>query len=172
MKLNFEYKRPTMASERAIALKAGIENFHAQYCAALDQGQVELWPTFFAENALYRATSRENAALGLPVGLIYAEGRNMMHDRAVATAQTQMYAPRFTLHLVTNVRVLNETDDGLIEAESNFLLIQTLVEGPSTLHLAGMYYDTFIPAGDGLLLQERQAIFDTEILANSLVYPI
>ena len=172
MKNTFTYQPQTISRERALALRPEIENFHAEYCAVLDQNQVEQWPEFFTEDGLYRATSRENAELGMPVGLIYAEGRDMMHDRAVATSRTQMYAPRFTLHLVTNVRILQESESGNIEAQANFLLMQTLIEGPSTVHLAGTYHDTFVRVADQLKLKERHAIFDTEILANSLVYPI
>lgn len=172
MKNTFTYQPQNISRERALALRPEIENFHAEYCAVLDQNQVEQWPDFFTEDGLYRATSRENAELGLPVGLIYAEGRDMMHDRAVATSRTQMYAPRFTLHVVSNIRILQESKAGDIEAQANFLLMQTLVEGPSTIHLAGTYHDTFVWVGDQLRLKERHAIFDTEILANSLVYPI
>ena len=57
---------------RAIALRLEIEEFHADYCAALDAGQVESWPDFFTEDGLYRVTARENADLGLPVGLVYS----------------------------------------------------------------------------------------------------
>lgn len=172
MKHTFAYRAQSISIERALALRPEIENFHAEYCAVLDQNQVELWPEFFTEDGLYRATSRENAELGMPVGLIYAEGRDMMHDRAVATSRTQMYAPRFTLHLVSNLRILEETAVGEIESQANFLLMQTLIEGPSTVHLAGTYHDTHVRVDGQLKLKERHAIFDTEILANSLVYPI
>src|SRR5690606_19124602 len=74
---------------RAIALRHEIEEFNADYCATLDANDVESWPEFFTEDGLYRVTARENAELGLPVGLVYAEGRAMMHDRAVAIARTQ-----------------------------------------------------------------------------------
>jgi hypothetical protein len=39
-------------------------------------------------------TEYENAERGLPVGLVYAEGRDMLRDRAVAISRTQMFAPR------------------------------------------------------------------------------
>ncbi|MGO4391825.1 nuclear transport factor 2 family protein [Variovorax sp. M-6] len=157
---------------RATALRHEIEDFNAEYCAVLDAGQVEAWPAFFAADGLYRVTARENAELGMPVGLVYAQGRNMMHDRAVAIAKTQMFAPRYNLHLVTNTRVTAESEAGEVQAQANFLLLQTLVEGPSTVHMAGTYYDRFVRVDGRLLLQERQAIYDTTIIANDLVYPL
>ena len=53
----------------------------------------------------------------------------MMHDRAVAIS-TQMFAPRYMLHMVSNTRVISESADGEIQAQAAFLLMQTLVEGP------------------------------------------
>ncbi len=96
----------------------------------------------------------------------------MMRDRAVAIANTQMFAPRYNLHLVTNTRVTDETADGDIVAQANFMLLQTLVEGPTTMHMAGTYHDRFQRTGNGLLLRERQVIYDTTIIANDLVYPV
>ena len=166
------YRESSLGTTRAIELRLEIENFHAEYCAVLDAGLVEQWPRFFTEDALYRITARENAELNLPVGLIYAEGIGMMRDRAVAIANTQMFAPRYNLHLVTNTRVTDETADGDIVAQANFMLLQTLVEGPTTMHMAGTYHDRFQRTGNGLLLHERQVIYDTTIIANDLVYPV
>jgi anthranilate 1,2-dioxygenase small subunit len=165
----------TTAVERATAreLRLAIEEFNADYCAALDSGEIEKWPDFFTEDAVYRITARENADAGLPVGLVYAQGKGMMQDRAVAVARTQMFAPRYNLHVVGNVRVIRISESGEIAAQSNFILMQTLVEGPTTLHLAGRYYDRFIQTENGgLLLKERQAVYDTTVLANDLVYPV
>ncbi len=151
-------------------MRFAIEEFNADYCAVLDAGEVEQWPDFFTEDAVYRVTAKENADEGLPVGLVYAQGKNMLRDRATAIARTQMFAPRYNLHVVGNARVLKVQDNGDILAQSNFILLQTLVEGPTTLHMAGRYYDRF-EAG-GRLLKERQVVYDTTIIANDLVYPI
>lgn len=170
MKSTIAYRPRALAPERAIALRQEIELFNAEYCAVLDANELELWPAFFTENALYRITARENAELGLPVGLVYCEGRAMMEDRAVAIARTQMFAPRYMLHLLGATRVQAETADGIL-AQTPFVLVQTLVEGPSTLHLAGCFHDRFVHEEGRLLLAERQVIHDTNILANDLVYP-
>ncbi|HSW17800.1 MAG TPA: aromatic-ring-hydroxylating dioxygenase subunit beta [Ramlibacter sp.] len=166
------FRPRTLELQRAIALRHEVESFNTEYCASLDAGHIEQWPEFFTEDAIYRITARENAELNMPVGLVYAHGRDMMHDRAIAISRTQMFAPRYNLHLVTNVRVTAEADDGCIEAQANFVLLQTLVEGPSTIHMAGTYYDRFVRKDGGLLLKERQAIYDTTIIANDLVYPL
>ena len=165
------FEKKTVAPALALAARVAVEDFHAEYCAILDGGELERWPDFFTEDCLYRVTEFENAAHGLPVGLVYAEGRDMLHDRAVAIARTQMFAPRQILHFVSNVRILDVGDDEIV-AQSNYLLLQTLVEGATTLHQAGRLFDRFVRKGDSLLLKERQAIYDTAMIANDLVYPV
>lgn len=163
-----------VAVERVTAreLRLAIEEFNTEYCAVLDSGEIEKWPEFFTDDAVYRITAKENADAGLPVGLVYSQGKGMMLDRAVAIARTQMFAPRYNLHITGNVRVISISESGEISAQSNFILLQTLVEGPTTLHLAGRYYDRFVQTEQGLLLKERQAVYDTTVLANDLVYPV
>jgi anthranilate 1,2-dioxygenase small subunit len=164
------YRPATLAPGRAIALRQEIELFNADYCAVLDANDLERWPSFFTEQAMYRVTARENAERDLPVGLVYCEGRAMMEDRAIAISRTQMFAPRYMLHLLGLTRVESEGADGIV-AQTPFMLVQTLVEGPSTLHLAGCYHDRFVHEDGRLLLADRQVVHDTNILANDLVYP-
>ncbi|MFM0125503.1 aromatic-ring-hydroxylating dioxygenase subunit beta [Paraburkholderia sp. RL18-101-BIB-B] len=165
------FEKKLIAHDKALAARAAVEDFHAEYCAVLDSGDIEKWPEFFTENCLYRVTEFENAAHGYPVGLIYAEGRDMLRDRAVAISRTQMFAPRQILHFVTNVRILDVTDEEIV-AQSNYMLMQTLVEGATTLHQAGRLFDRFARKGNELLLKERQAIYDTAMIANDLAHPV
>jgi 3-phenylpropionate/cinnamic acid dioxygenase small subunit len=152
-------------------LRMEIEEFHADYCWTLDCGDIERWADYFTDDAVYRITARENADAGLPVGLVYADSRAMIRDRAFALKHTQMYAPRTLQHFVSNVRVL-EANAAHIKAQSNYLLLQTLVDGPTTIQQSGRYYDTFVRANGRLLLKERQCIYDTVLIANDLVLPV
>ena len=171
MRTRFEFS-PTDRSRPRHRAASGDRGIPRRLLRRPDAGQVESWPDFFTEDGLYRVTARENADLGLPVGLVYSEGRAMMHDRAVAISRTQMFAPRYMLHMVSNTRVISESADGEIQAQAAFLLMQTLVEGPTTLHLAGAYYDRYTRQDGVLKLKERQVVYDTTILANDLVYPV
>ena len=181
------YDMPAVDAKSVRDLRLEIEEFHAEYCAVLDSGALDNWVDFFAEDALYRITSRENADAGLRVGLVYAEGRGMIRDRAFAILHTQMFAPRYLQHFTSTVRVISVEEAGgmeggkppvpgaegsLIKAQSNYLLLQTLVDGPTTLHQSGRYYDTFVRQGGRLLIHERQCVYDTVLIANDLVYPV
>ncbi|CAH2802992.1 MAG: Ortho-halobenzoate 1,2-dioxygenase beta-ISP protein OhbA [uncultured Paraburkholderia sp.] len=165
------FEKKHIAHDQALIARAAVGDFHAEYCAVLDSGDIERWPEFFTENCLYRVTEYENAVHGYPVGLVYAEGRNMLLDHAVAISRTQMFAPRQMLHFLSNVRILDANDEEII-AQSNYMLLQTLVEGATTLHQAGRLFDRFARNGNVLLLKERQAVYDTAMIANDLAYPV
>ncbi len=173
MYAGYDMQAPDAKSVRELRFE--IEEFHSEYGNTLDRGDLDNWVSYFAEDALYRVTARENADAGLRVGLVYAEGRGMIRDRAFAILRTQMFAPRYMQHFTSNVRVLEVTgsgEGGTVKSQTNYLLLQTLVDGPTTIHQAGRYYDTFVREKGKLLIRERQCVYDTVLIANDLVYPV
>ena len=154
--------------------KHEVEAFNAAYCAVLDDGDLEDWPEFFTEDGFYNIVSRENFDYGLPVGLVYCEGKNMMRDRALAIAKTSMFGPRYLRHYMTNTRISEIGENGMIRAEANYMLIEVLSELPSgRIHQAGRMQDVFETQDDGrLLLKSRVAIYDTLLVHNALVLPV
>ena len=72
-----------------------IEEFNYGYAETLDAMDVDGWVEYFTEDAFYHVIARDNAGSGLPLGLIYCEGKAMMKDRAYALLNTEMFAPRF-----------------------------------------------------------------------------
>lgn len=163
------------ADDRHDGLRRRVDAFHAAYCDALDSGRLDDWPEFFTEDTFYRVIARENRDLGLPVGLVYCEGRAMLRDRAFAIQKTAMHAPRYLRHFVSNVRIDAIEDAGtLIRARSNYLLFQVLVDRPNaTLHQMGEYQDVFRVRPDGgLLLASRDCVYDNALVDNALVYPV
>ena len=153
-------------------LRLEIEEFNSAYAAVLDAGNIEEWPRFFTEDAIYRITGRENVDAGLPVGLVYCEGMGMLRDRALAIAKTTMFAPRFLLHLVSNARVLGSSAAGEISATANYALFETLVDEKTILQQVGRYHDRFVRGTPGLLLKERICVYDSLVIDTALVFPV
>ena len=153
-------------------LRLEIEEFNAEYAAVLDAGRVQDWPNFFADDAVYRITARENADAGLPVGLVYCEGIGMIRDRALAISRTTMFAPRYLLHQVTNTRVLAVEPSGEISAESNYALFETLVDEKTVLQQVGRYHDRFVRRDSNLKLKARHCVYDSLIIDTALIYPV
>jgi anthranilate 1,2-dioxygenase small subunit len=148
-----------------------IEEFNYAYADTLDRFDVDGWVEYFTDDALYHVIARDNAESGLPLGLIYCEGKAMMKDRAYALLNTEMFAPRY-LHLsITNTRAL-AIDGDLIHAVANYTLVETLVEEPSRVQQVGKYRDIFTRTDSGLLLKERICTYDSVMIDNCLVFPV
>lgn len=171
--MNSQMTSKSDALLQSMVLRQEIEDFNNAYAAALDEGRLQEWPNFFAEDGLYVVTARENFDRNLPVGLIYCEGRGMLADRAFALEKTAMFAPRYMRHFIANTRVLDVAADGSIVSHSNYIILQTLFDRPeTTLHQVGVYRDVFRRVEGGLLLAERKCVYDNLLVANSLVYPV
>jgi 3-phenylpropionate/cinnamic acid dioxygenase small subunit len=161
---------PPAAELRELRLE--IDEFNAAYAYVIDEGNLEEWPDFFTEDGLYRITARENADAGLPIGLIYCDGRGMLIDRTRAILKTTSHEPRYLRHFCSNVRILAVEPDGRIQSRSNYLVTETLMEGDTRIFQAGRYEDVFVRRDGRLLLKARQCIYDTLTITNALIYPV
>lgn len=109
-----------MAMEAALRLE--VEDLHAEYCAALDEGRYEDWAALFTEDCLYRIVPRDNHERGLPLAIMHCESRGMLLDRIVAIRETSYYAPRALRHMVSLARVVAH-DDGTLRGQANYLVL-------------------------------------------------
>ena len=117
-----------LSPDEARALRFDIEEFNTEYARILDAQDINAWPDFFTADGFYRITGRENYDAGLTIGLVWCEGRPMMEDRAAAVKTTMVHAPRYLRHYNSNVRVIGVDADGTIHSESNYLVVETLME--------------------------------------------
>src|SRR5882724_11228082 len=125
--------------DAAVALCMRLADLYCAYGDTLDDGELEGWPDFFAEDCLYKVIPRENFERGLPVALIYCESRDMLVDRVVAIRETALHAPRMMRHFISNIRLRAIEPEGL-RLTANFALCQTMVDQPSELFLCGKYH--------------------------------
>ena len=88
-----------------LTLQLAVEHLHARYAHALDADQLEEWPRFFTENGRYRIATAENEERGLPLPVLYAEGRAMMRDRIQSLRHANIYEPQRYRHLVSSILV-------------------------------------------------------------------
>lgn len=155
----------------AAELRQRIADLYCDYCDALDEGALERWPEFFTETCLYKVTPRENVERNLPIGLIYCESRAMLMDRITALRQTALFAPRVMRHMVSGLRV-RAMEAGALRLGANFALIETMVDQPSRIFLAGSYRDVVVEDAGALRFSEKICIYDSTIVPTSLVFPI
>lgn len=148
-----------------------IEDFYTEYAAVLDRFDLDRWVEFFTDDAVYQVIARDNEESGLPLGLIYCEGKAMLKDRAYAILNTEMFAPRYLQLSVTNTRI-RAVDGELVRAEANYQLFETLVEEPTRVQQVGKYRDLFVRDGGAILLKERRCVYDSVMIDNCLVFPV
>jgi len=165
-------RRNLPASAELRELRFEIEEFNTEYAHVLDEGDLYDWPDFFTDDGFYRITGRENADEGLPIGLIYCDGKGMLIDRTRAIVKTTMHAPRYLRHYTSNVQVLSVGAAGEIEARSNYLVVETLMEDKTRIFQAGRYDDVFVRIDGGLKLKKRDCVYDSLIIPNALIYPV
>ena len=84
-----------------MALQLQVERLHARYAHALDADRLEEWPNFFTENGRYRIATAENEERGLPLPVLYAEGRAMMRDRVQSLRHANIYEPQRYRHMIS-----------------------------------------------------------------------
>jgi anthranilate 1,2-dioxygenase small subunit len=157
----------------ALLLHHEVDTFNSAYAAALDEQRLTDWVEMFTDDAFYVVISRENADRGMPVGLIYCENKGMIFDRAFALEKTAMFAPRYLRHLIGNLQILGEEQDGTFRARSNYVLMQVLYDRPDArLHQVGVYQDVFRRVDGALKLAERRCIYDSLLIDNALCLPV
>ena len=161
-----------LSPEEARHLRFEIEEFNTEYARILDEMDVDQWCEFFTDDGFYRITARENFDDGLPVGLVWCDGKPMLKDRAAAVKTTMVHAPRYLRHYNSNVRVAGVDADGTIRSESNYLVVETLMEEETRIFQAGRYRDRFVRSDGVLLLKSRDCIYDSLLIPNDVVYPV
>ena len=148
-----------------------VQALMADYSAALDNAELARWPDFFTEDAVYKLQSRENFDRGLPLSTLAFESRAMLQDRVYAAADTIFHDPYYQRHIVSVPRVL-AIDDAGIRCDTNYVVLRTKPDAMPEVLSVGRYLDHIVRTESGLRFAQRLAIFDNDLVANSLIYPV
>ncbi len=148
---------------------------YSDYAMVCDSAAWEKWPEFFVDEGTYRLQPRENFDQGLPLCLLALESKNMIRDRVYGVKETLYHDPYYQRHIVGTPRVLavqGEGDALRISSEANYAVIRTKIDGDSTVFNVGYYHDAIVRTPEGLKFLSRLCVYDSEMIANSLIYPI
>ncbi len=159
-----------IAGRVTIEDRLAIEDLYATYVAALDERRYDDWLALFAEDCRYRLVSRENFDRGLELSLLAFESKGMLRDRIFGIRETLFHEPYYQRHLIANFLVT--PDDGAFAVQANYLVIRTKSNQLSDVYNAGRSRDRIVSTPDGLRFTERVCVFDSELIPNSLIYPI
>ena len=145
---------------------------YADYASAVDSGNWDLWPEFFTEECSYRLQPRENHERGFPLATLSFESKGMLKDRVYGIRETLFHDPYYQRHVVGAPVVRKVDGEGRIHSEANYAVFRTKLDGPSTVFNVGRYIDTVVPTPEGLKFASRLCVFDSEMIPNSIIYPI
>lgn len=148
-----------------------LGQLYADYASAVDSGQWALWPDFFTDDCVYRMQPRENHERGFPLATLAFTSKGMLKDRVYGITETLFHDPYYQRHVV-GAPVVRRVDDSGIRSEANYAVFRTKLSEPSTVFNVGRYIDHVVRTPAGLKFASRECIYDTEMIPNSIIYPI
>ncbi|MFL6674413.1 MAG: aromatic-ring-hydroxylating dioxygenase subunit beta [Massilia sp.] len=148
-----------------------LAQLNAAYAAAVDAQDWSRWVDFFTEDCEYKVQPRENHERGLPLSTLALLSRGMLKDRVYGITETLFHDPYYQRHVVGLPHILRREGD-VIEAEANYAVFRTKLSQETTVFNVGRYLDRVRITPNGLKLESRVCIYDTEMIPNSLIYPI
>jgi len=150
-------------------LQLAVEQLHARYAHALDAGRLEEWPEFFTEEGRYRIATAENEERGLPLPVLYAEGRAMLRDRVASLRHANIYEPQRYRHLASSFLV-QRVDDRVVSSTSSFVVIRVMQDGATMVFASGRYLDRIVVAD--MKYEERVVVCDSRRFDTLLAIPL
>ena len=148
-----------------------LHDLYADAAAALDAQDWARWIGLFTEDCRYIVRPRENEEAGQPLATMYLESRAALGDRIYGVTSTIFHQPYYQRHLVSGVRVVDGEGDEWL-ATSNYLVIRTKYGELSDVFNAGVTHDRVVATPEGLRFRERLIVFDSELVPNSMIYPV
>jgi salicylate 5-hydroxylase small subunit len=134
--------------------REAIEDLYALYAMLLDDARYDEWLELFVEDCAYMVQSRENADRGLPLATLAFESKGMLRDRIYGITQTLFHEPYYQRHIISSLRCTEHADGGY-DVRANYVVIRTKAGNLPEVRFAS-----------------KVAIFDSDLIANSLIYPI
>ncbi len=148
-----------------------ITQLHAAYASAVDANDWDRWTELFVDDCIYRIQPRENYERGFPLATLSLESKGMLKDRAYGIRETLFHDPYYQRHVVSAPNIISATADR-IECEANYVVIRTKLSELSTVFNVGRYVDSIVRTSEGLRLAKRICVYDSEMIPNSIIYPI
>ena len=148
-----------------------LTRLYSDYAAAVDAGDWDKWPEFFTDECTYRLQPRENHERGFPLATLAFESKGMLKDRVYGIRETLFHDLYYQRHVVGAPRVV-KVDGDRIDAEANYAVFRTKLSELSTVYNVGRYVDTVLHTPQGLKFESRICIYDSEMIPNSIIYPI
>ena len=161
----------TETSIKEVLLWFDLHRLQERYVTVIDSDRLEEWPELFTEDCIYEIVPKENADLGLSVGIMHCFGRPMMRDRIVSLRKANVFEPHTYRHMTSGLE-FNQLDADSIDMRSHYVVVQTLTDGDSHVYQAGRYFDRIVRTVHGWRYQRKRVVYDTSRVPTLLVTPV
>ncbi len=161
---------PRLGADDYLSLLA----FYQHYAENLDAGDLALWPDYFTEDCLYQIQPRENFDRNLPLATMSYESRGMLKDRVYCIRETLYYEPYYQRHVV-GAPVVTQVLGDVVHAHASYAVFRTKPDATTAVYNVGRYLDELVRSPQaplGWLLKSRRCVFDSDLILNSMIYPI
>jgi salicylate 5-hydroxylase small subunit len=155
----------------SLEVRAEIDELYATYAHLLDGRDYEPWIDLFTEDCVYVVKARENEDRGLPLAALAFESKGMLRDRIYGITNTLFHEPYYQRHIVSSLRIRSDDADGYL-VDANYLVSRTKAGALTELYSTGRFRDRIVRVDGELRFAEKRAIYDSELIPNSLIYPI
>ena len=148
-----------------------LSQLYARYGAVVDAADWDGWVEMFTEDCRYKLQPRENHERGFPLATLAFEGQGMLKDRVYGIRETLFHDPYYQRHVVSAPVVLAASENRF-EAQANYAVFRTKLSRESKVFNVGRYIDVIERTPAGLKFATRLCVYDSEMIPNSIIYPI
>ncbi len=139
--------------------------------ALLDSNDLSAWPDLFTEDGHYKLQSRENFDAGLPLCIMDYESQGMLRDRIYGVQNTIFHDPYSQRH-VCSAPLVSSFGDSEIHCESSYIVTRTQRDSMPQIISTGRYIDVIVLLEGAWKFKARTAVYDNDLLPNSVIKPI
>ena len=148
-----------------------LMELNAAYASAIDENNWDTWIDFFTEDCEYKIQPRENFERGFPLATLALLSKNMLRDRAYGIKETLFHDPYYQRHIIGTPHIIDANND-VITAKTNYSVFRTKLSQETTVFNVGFYLDKLVKLDGKLKIRSRICVYDSEMIPNSIIYPI
>jgi salicylate 5-hydroxylase small subunit len=148
-----------------------ITQLYSQYMSIVDAGDWDRWPEMFTQDCVYRLQPRENHERNLPLATLALTSRGMLLDRVYSIKDTLSHDPYYQRHIISSP-IVHHAEPGCWECEANYAVFRTKLSDTTIVFNVGRSFDTIVRTSTGLRFSRRECVYDSEMIPNSIIYPV
>jgi len=163
----------TLSSDASIPadLRARIGDLILDSVMHIDRMDLDAWIDCFDETSCYHVIPRENIDHGYAAAVIRCDTLDIIKDRLMVLEKSSKYNPHWDRHYLNGTQFLGIEGD-IVTCHTNFMIVQSTLEGFSKLFVAGCYEDKVVLTDSGAKLRERVVVLDTFSVPNLIATPV